>query len=137
MLRHFRAELYEWMRVQGYEDLREAHMQVFGNIDGRGARLTELATRANMTLAAMSELVNDLEDAGYLERRSDPSDGRAKLILLTDRGRQAVRTALRHVVEMEAEWGDRIGRKRFESMAYALQDLQKSLAAEEPRTAKR
>lgn len=107
-------------------------MQVFGNIDRDGARLTELATRANMTLASMSELVNDLEEAGYLERRSDPTDGRAKLIRLTDRGKHAVRTALRHVAEMEEDWGRRIGRQKFESMARALHDLQESLSNEPP-----
>ncbi|HET6530052.1 MAG TPA: hypothetical protein VFH03_05480 [Actinoplanes sp.] len=34
-----------------------------------------------MSLVATSELVDDLQRLGYVERRSDPLDGRAKLIV--------------------------------------------------------
>ena len=48
-----------------------------------------------MTLLAMSELVDDLQRLGIVERRPDPRDGRAKLICLTDAGWEAMRTARR------------------------------------------
>jgi DNA-binding MarR family transcriptional regulator len=56
-----------------------------------------------MTLPAMSELVDDLQAAGYLERRPDPRDRRAKLIRLTRKGRYAIVQALRAVREIEGE----------------------------------
>lgn len=43
----------------------------------------------NMTPQAMGELVDELEELGYLERRPDPTDRRAKLIVLTDRATPA------------------------------------------------
>ena len=52
-------------------------------------RLTELAARAELSLSATSELVNELEHLGYLHRIPDPRDGRAKLIVPTDRGHQS------------------------------------------------
>ena len=42
-----------------------------------GVRLTDVAARAQLSLAATSELVNDLQELGYLERQPDPRDGRA------------------------------------------------------------
>lgn len=36
-------------------------------MDG-GTRLTELAARANMTRPSMAELVDELQNMGYLER---------------------------------------------------------------------
>jgi DNA-binding MarR family transcriptional regulator len=66
------------------------HSAVFAQISADGSRLTELARRANMTPQAMGELVDELVDLGYVVRRSDPGDGRAKLIVLTKRGRDAV-----------------------------------------------
>ncbi|MEO6713468.1 MAG: MarR family winged helix-turn-helix transcriptional regulator [Mycobacteriales bacterium] len=66
---------------------------VFAQISPEGSRLTELARKANMSPQAMGELVDELVDIGYVVRRPDPADGRAKLIVLTKRGRDAVAAA--------------------------------------------
>jgi MarR family len=46
-------------------------------------RTTDLARGANMTPQAMGELVDELEELKYVVRRPDPSERRAKLIMLT------------------------------------------------------
>src|SRR5215207_2469060 len=65
---------------------KPSHSAVFAQIKREGSRLTNLAKGANMTPQSMSELVAELVELGYVERRPDPTDGRAKLIVLTDRG---------------------------------------------------
>jgi DNA-binding MarR family transcriptional regulator len=70
--------------------IKPSHSAVFAQIAAGGTRLTVLAARAGMTPQAMGEVVDELQALGYVARRPDPSDGRAKLIVLTDRGRQAV-----------------------------------------------
>jgi DNA-binding MarR family transcriptional regulator len=122
LLRHFRTELFAPAAESDYGDLREPHLQIFGNIYG-GARLTELAARAQLSLAATSELVSDLQRLGYLERRPDPQDGRAKLIVPTDRGRAALAAAGDRVAEIEQRWADLIGDDRFADACRALQEL--------------
>ena len=62
LLREFRGDLASPRAEAGYGDVREAHFQIFGNIRMGGIRLTELADRAQLSLAAASELVNDLVD---------------------------------------------------------------------------
>jgi DNA-binding MarR family transcriptional regulator len=57
-----------------------------------------------MTHQSMSELVDGLIKAGYLERKPDPADGRAKLICLTPLGRQLLRVAVREIAELEIAW---------------------------------
>jgi len=123
LLRSFRMELFRRAREGGYDDIREAHLQVFGAIDWSGTRLTDLADRANMTLPAMSELVDDLQRNGYLERRPDPSDGRAKLIRPTRKGRRLLVEALRAVREIEAEYAGIIGKERFAVLVGSLEEL--------------
>lgn len=123
MLREFRVSLYQGIVSAGYPDAREAHLQVFGNIDWSGTRLTDLAARANMTRPSMAELVDDLERSGYLERRPDPEDGRAKLICLTRRGKRAMTQALRVTREIERSYARAVGAQRYESMARTLQML--------------
>lgn len=105
LLRHFRTTLFEHPdRVARHPDLRFAHLQIWGNIGVDGVRLTELANRANLSLAACSELVDDLERLGYLDRRPDPTDGRAKLITPSDRGRELLQEAGRAVARLEEHW---------------------------------
>jgi DNA-binding MarR family transcriptional regulator len=76
-----------------------------------------------MTKQAMSELVVDLERLGYLRRRPDPGDGRAKLIELTDRGWDAVRTALDTFATMEADLARQIGPGRLRQLRQTLLDV--------------
>jgi DNA-binding MarR family transcriptional regulator len=100
-------ELVERLHAAGYRDHTVAHHPVFENIDREGTRLTVLAARAGMTHQSMGELVQTLERRGYLERRSDPSDRRATLVLLTRHGRQAARRAVEEIAEIEAAWLER------------------------------
>jgi DNA-binding MarR family transcriptional regulator len=122
-LRNFRVALYRRAVDAGYADIREAHLQVFGNLDWAGTRLTELASRANMRRASMAELVDQLEDAGYLERRPDPDDRRAKRIALTRKGRRVMTEALRAVRDLERDYASIVGGERYERMCDALQRL--------------
>lgn len=69
---------------------KPAHSAVFAQIDPDGSRLTDLARRANMSPQAMGELVDELEDMGYVVRRPDPTDRRAKLITLTQKGQDCI-----------------------------------------------
>lgn len=70
--------------------IKPKHSGVFAQISPEGSRLTTLARQAGMTPQAMGELVDELVAAGYVERRPDPSDGRAKLIVPTRRGLEAI-----------------------------------------------
>ncbi|MDQ3156671.1 MAG: MarR family winged helix-turn-helix transcriptional regulator [Actinomycetota bacterium] len=70
---------------------KPSHSAVFAQISPDGSRLTALAKGANMTPQAMVEIVDELVDLGYVERRADPTDRRAKLITLTPRGEACIR----------------------------------------------
>jgi DNA-binding MarR family transcriptional regulator len=111
------------MQPAGHGDVRGAHGCVFGNIELAGMRLTELAERAGMTKQAVGEAVSDLEGLGYAERVADPSDGRAKIIRLTDQGGAAQRAGFAIIAELEAEWVERFGAERVEQMRSLLIDI--------------
>lgn len=99
---------------------RPAHSAVFANIDAAGSRLTDLAARANMTLPSMKELVDDLERRGYVERRPDPVDRRAKLITLTDVGRRCIDAAFRTIADIERDLEQLLGPERLHALRAAL-----------------
>jgi DNA-binding MarR family transcriptional regulator len=107
----------------GFDDLRPAHTAVFQHIEAGGSRLTDLAERAQITKQSMGYLIDYLEQRGYLERRPDPSDRRAALISLTDRGWEQVRAALRIIATIEEEWASGLGQPRMQQLRELLGDL--------------
>jgi DNA-binding MarR family transcriptional regulator len=133
LLREFRDDLAAPRSDAGYGDVREPHFQIFGNIRMGGIRLTELADRAQLSLAATSELVNDLADLGYLTRRPDPADGRAKLIELTKRGRDLMADAANRVADIEHRWAALAGERNFNQMCATMQRLLDELDPKEAR----
>ena len=78
-----------------------------------GSRLTDLAERAQITKQSMGNLVDYLEQRGYVERRPDPTDRRAALICLTGRGWDQIRAALSIIATIEHDWARRIGKRRI------------------------
>lgn len=133
LLRQFRAELFEPAAGQGYPDLREPHLHIFGNLGIDGIRLTDLAVRAQLSLATTSELVSDLQQLGYLERRPDGRDKRAKLIFPTPRGRQALEDAGDRVAQIEQQWAQIVGPERFADTCRTLQELLDALTSSDDR----
>jgi DNA-binding MarR family transcriptional regulator len=131
LLRLFRDDLTEPREAAGFGDIREPHFQIFGNIRMGGIRLTELAERAQLSLAAASELINDLVDLGYLSRRPDPADGRAKLIDLTPRGQALMAAAGQRVVDLEQRWAGTVGKDHFTQMCRTMQQLLDELDPEQ------
>jgi DNA-binding MarR family transcriptional regulator len=130
LLREFRTELFSPAGEHGYADLREPHLHIFGTVGIDGIRLTDLAARAQLSLATTSELVSDLQRLGYFERRPDPGDRRAKLIFPTARGRQALNDAGNRVAEIEQHWRGVLGEQRFDNMCMTMQDLLNDLPSQ-------
>jgi DNA-binding MarR family transcriptional regulator len=133
LTRLFQTALFDQLIAAGLEDARVPHTHVTAYIKAEGSRLTELAAQARMTLPAMSELVDDLQRIGIVERRPDPSDGRAKLICLTDAGWQAMRTARRVIAEIEDDYAQLVGAERYEAAAQTLDELLRRLASRQTR----
>ena len=97
-------EIGEGLKAAGFPETPSSYHPIFENIDREGTRLTTLAARAGLTHQAVAEVVADLERRGYAERLADPSDGRARLIRLTDDGRELVRAGLREIAAIEEKW---------------------------------
>jgi DNA-binding MarR family transcriptional regulator len=119
----FGDELAKRVDAAGFTDIRPGHGCVFGTIDPHGSRLTDLAERARMTKQSVGEATSDLEKRGYVERVPDPNDGRAKIIRLTERGREAQAIGRGLIDELEREWAERHGEDRVAMLREALEAI--------------
>jgi DNA-binding MarR family transcriptional regulator len=88
---------------------KPAHSAVFAQIVPEGSRLTDLARGANMSPQAMGELVDELEELEYVVRQPDPTDRRAKLIVLTPKGRDCIAAGMATVDGIEQQLTERLG----------------------------
>jgi len=112
----------------GHPAVRSAHLPILEYIDREsGSRVTYLAFHANVTPQTMGELVTHLEHHGYVERVPDPSDGRAKLVLLTERGADLYALAGTLVRRLEGEWADLLGDEQFQQLKRLLGALWDSM----------
>jgi DNA-binding MarR family transcriptional regulator len=110
----------------GFPEIRRAHTPVVVNLTAGGMRLTDLARAAGISKQAMAELVDDLEAQGYLERHPDPADGRAKLLVMTDRAWAAHAATLQIFADIEAELAAAVGSAALEQVRSTLDDILRS-----------
>ncbi len=117
------AALIGRLRTGGFPDLRPAHSQVFGAIAPQGSRVGEMARQAGISQQSMSELVDGLERLGYVERRPDPGDRRAKIVAFTERGWEAIRAALAALEDLEAALADKFGEQQATALRAGLEHI--------------
>ena len=80
--------LYERFVAAGFADVRPSYGSILIPLfEEDGLRMGELAARARLSKQTMTTMVRLLERDGLVERRADPSDGRAALVFLTERAR--------------------------------------------------
>ncbi|ESQ89067.1 MarR family winged helix-turn-helix transcriptional regulator [Asticcacaulis benevestitus] len=122
------TKVYAALAERGFSDVRPAHSSVFRYIKPEGSRVSDLAERADMTKQSMAYLTANLTDLGYVTIAPDPSDARAKLVVLTDRGRAVWEALVDLSLDAEAHSSARIGAERMTQLRAILSDLAKAMS---------
>jgi DNA-binding MarR family transcriptional regulator len=104
----------------GFDDLTPAMARAAARLSDDGIRVTELAEQARITKQSASVLVEQLERCGYVERVPDPSDARARLVVIAPRGREVQRVARREERAIERDWERHLGAERMAALRDAL-----------------
>jgi DNA-binding MarR family transcriptional regulator len=132
----FANDLFERMRDAGHAPVLGAVTQPLWD-HPEGMRLTELADYAGITKQSMGELVDKMEEVGYVERVPDPTDRRAVRVRFTRKGLKVANVTRALVLEVEADWARTIGRPRLEmlrrALAAILERQRPTASAEKPR----
>lgn len=105
---------------RGFEDLRPLHGFAFLRIAGDGCTVAQLAEHLGVSKQAASVTVEELVAKGYLTKAAHPSDRRAVLIALTERGVKATQAATDAAAEALGSWTDQLGARRLDELAQDL-----------------
>jgi DNA-binding MarR family transcriptional regulator len=127
------VKLHAGLAAAGFADSSPAWgTNIFHYLREGGLRLTELAERSHTSKQAMRYTINQLEAAGYVERVPDPTDGRAKLIGLTERGWESRRVSDEIIEGIEHECIQKLGEeklRRFGALAKEVSSVLKESQA--------
>jgi len=121
--RALEARLLAELAAVGFDDITPAQGRIAARIAPGGTRLTALAEQALVTKQTAGHLVDQLERAGYVRRVPDPTDARARLVQMADRGLEVVAVARRVEAEVEAEWTAHLGEEAAAQLRAALERL--------------
>jgi DNA-binding MarR family transcriptional regulator len=100
-----------------------AQARIVQRIGPDGTRLTQLAEQAQVTKQTAGALVDQLVAAGYVERRPDPTDARARLVAMSDLGRKVWAVAADELERVQAQWAQHLGAGEWAELQRALTRL--------------
>lgn len=119
-LRRFEERVMTLMAQQGHVQTRRSHVNLTRHLDIAGTRITELARRAAMTNAAMTELIDQCEAIGLVERIADPADKRARVVRFTPGGEKWLKDFGRAVTQAQREMAEQTGERELAAVLTAL-----------------
>ncbi|RZS33998.1 MarR family transcriptional regulator [Herbihabitans rhizosphaerae] len=121
-------ELYERLELAGHGRVTRLHGAVFAHLDEDGTRTSEIARRSGRHKQVIGRIVDDLEALGYVARRSEETDRRAKLVIPTDRGLEVLRLSDEAIGEIEARLADALGEDVYQVFDHTFRAVLDELA---------
>lgn len=107
----------------GLDGIRPAQSVALIPLAADGLHASDLADRLGVTRQAVAQAVAALERHSYVSRVPNPADARTRIIELTPRGRQALRVMRSNALQLEKDWQETLGQKRFGELRTSLQIL--------------
>lgn len=105
--------LFTALAEQGHPRLRPRHGAVLAYLNEEGSRATDLAALSGQHKQVIGTLVDELAALGYVERRPDPADRRAKLIVPTEKGLDQMARSDSIMAEIEREHAQAVGEETY------------------------
>jgi DNA-binding MarR family transcriptional regulator len=108
---------------RGHPGVTASHEFALQAIDAGARNAAELGRTLGVSRQAAAKSIVALEELGYLERQSDPSDGRQKQLIVTDRGYEMVRIGAAVFDQIRARWSKQLGRAQLDLLESSLRAL--------------
>jgi DNA-binding MarR family transcriptional regulator len=110
----------EQLILHGYKNFKIAYMPVLMNVSVDGTNNNELAKRARVSKQAMSKVLKELSLHGYIKTKTDQTDKRSSIVMLTDKGKRFVIDARLCVKDLMDEYRKEIGKADFDETIQTL-----------------
>jgi len=126
---HYSQAMDAALHDAGFEDIGPSAGNVFPFVGPEGISVSELAEFAHVRKQTMAQAVEQLELAGYVERKPNPNDRRSQLVFLTERGKSVPPVTHAAAARVEDRWAALTSRDELEALRESLVRLLDALQA--------
>ena len=111
--RALQSDMVRRAHADGHTEVKMAHNSVFGFLHSDGARAADMAARAGITRQSMGEVIRDMVALDLVEMRSDPNDGRAKVVTYSEHGLAVAGDGFGYLGELERRFAEEFGEEEY------------------------
>ena len=122
-------QIYTEVSAAGFNDLGRFHVGMFRYPTAEGRRPSELAELLQITKQSVNDLLRDMETRGYLELTPDATDGRARIIRLTEKGHHLEQIVHEAAGAVDQQIATCLGSRRYEAFMSSLNEIVERIAA--------
>ncbi len=112
-----------YLREAGYTMIKAADTHVLRTMRMEGARITDMAEQAGISKQAMSKLVAQFAEYGFVEWEADPDDGRSRIVRATEAGRTLLAHGVRALRRAEEDIEAIVGPEATKTLRGVLLDI--------------
>ncbi len=121
----YNAALLKALVPAGFPGIRNTHFNLLRHLDAGGTRMSDLASRANLTKPAITGLVGACQALDLVTVEQSSEDARARMVRFSPRGLDLMRQIRQTQVTIEQDLANRLGDEIYGKLRAALLDLAK------------
>jgi DNA-binding MarR family transcriptional regulator len=119
LYRIYDSRVLAGLHSAGFKDIRPVHTDILRSVEVGGSRVTDVATRCNITKQAAGQVIKELVSLGYVSQMTDRKDTRVRMVIFTARGMNLIVHLGGIFKRIDSKLADVIGKK--ELAAFRLQ----------------
>lgn len=124
LARQFRLEMLDQLALEkGFKRLSLAYTAIVGMVAGRAMRPSELAELLGISKQHCFAMLEEIESVGYLHRAQDPSDKRAKHVVLTAKGERLIAEAIEIDAAISHSYQQILGAEKFKQLTVFISTM--------------
>jgi len=133
LARYFQRSMMTTLRDEyGHQQLRLGYAPYITLLGSSDMRLTELAEAIGISRQACNQAVKQITAGGYIDSKPDPSDGRARQLVLSAKGRSLLADGAEVVQRLDQRFRGLVGKQAFEEACASLRKLHRGLELTAP-----
>lgn len=119
----YNAALLKSLLPSGFAGIRTTHFNLLRHLDADGTRMTDLASRSNLTKPAITSLVRACQDLDLVTVEQSAGDARARVVRFSPRGLDLMRHIQKALITIERNLAARLGAEAYGQLRAALLSL--------------
>lgn len=119
----FVQDMHAELAARGHRVLGASYGYVLRSLAETALTASQLGERLGITAQGAAKVVDEMVKHGYVERRADPADKRAKLLHLSDRGRDMLDTVRAVHAEYERALIEKVGADQVATVRAVLGEI--------------